>query len=182
MASAGYPTRLRATLRNADTGGALGNQAVGAQVKWYGTSTWRPVGTGLSTSGSGVVTFWHHTKRAGHFRFSLAQSSAYQASVSTAVLVKVPTKLSATVTKGHPDVVRGRLSTGAGSPLKGETVSLQRRHAGHRRWVTVATPTTNRYGRVVSRQRPRREVYYRWTYSGSAINRLAVSKRIPVRL
>jgi len=179
-ASKGYPTKLRATLRNARTGHALGNQPVIAQVKPYHTRTWQTIGA-ASTARSGVATFRHKTTRAGQFRFSYARTLAHSGSISKAVFVKVPTRLSAAAKTGRPDVVRGTLRKASGTGIGGERVKLQRRYAGQRRWVTVDAVTSSRSGKVASRQQAARTADYRWAYNGSATNRSARSHIVRVK-
>jgi len=180
-ASTGYPTIIRATLRNTETGDGVGNHPVVAQVKWYGTPTWRSVATDLTTNNAGAVSYRHRTNRAGYFRFVYAKTSALAGSTSAAVFVKVPTRLSARVNTHRPKVVRGRLTTAAGNRLSGERVALQRRYSGTKRWVRVDLVTSSRTGKVTSRQRPTRKAYYRWKYHESTTLDHARSKPVSLR-
>lgn len=66
------------------------------------------------------------------------------------------------IRRGEAVVVRGRLTRlDNGAPQAGRTVRVQWQRVGTTRWRTVATRTTNRYGRVRARMTPRYSGDYR---------------------
>lgn len=67
---------------------------------------------------------------------------------------------------GRHRVVTGVLETRGKQEVAGATLALQRRYAGDG-WRTIAHERTDRDGRVVERDHPRRTAYYRWVFDGS---------------
>jgi len=172
----GYPTTFSGSLANTVTGRALPTGTpVTLKVKWYGTSTWAPVTT-LRTDAYGKVAWSWNAYRNGYFQLVYAGSPSTVSSASAAPLVRIPTKATMAVTSGRPDVVSGRLTTGAGASMKYVYVTLQYRTYGTSTWRTVTTQVrTTSTGAMAYKVQPRQRTYYRWVYPGTSTGYLAAT-------
>jgi hypothetical protein len=165
----GYPTYLTGTLVNTITGKPFGaGQPVTLRVKWYGTSTWSTVTTGLRTDSYGRVTYKTYLTRGGYFQMLHGGSASVHSSYTTYPFVQAATKMSMSVKAGRPNYVTGRLMLGNGAYVKYTYVSLQYRHAGSSTWRTVANYKTSSTGYATAKVQPKRATYYRWVYNGAS--------------
>jgi hypothetical protein len=171
----GYPTTFSATVLNAVTGKAVPTSTpVALKVKWYGTSTWVTIAN-LKTDAYGKATWKWNANRNGYFQLVYAGNTSTVASASTAPLVRIPTKVSMTVKSGRPDVLTGRLLTGAGAVVKYQYVTLQYRTYGTSTWRTITKYKSSSTGYVTAKVQPKKRTYYRWVYSGTSTGYLSAT-------
>ncbi|MGZ4609269.1 MAG: hypothetical protein ACXV2H_03305 [Actinomycetes bacterium] len=176
-AKPGYPAAVYATLRNATTGQPLAAQPVSLRVSWVGTRTWQTMATNLRTDPKGKVTVSFAPTRAGRYGFTFAGTPSLAAAATGAVVVKVPTRISAAVRRG-PARVSGRLTTGDGTALRSTYVALQSRTQGSSTWRQVTRLRSDSHGNLVARVRASRTTYYRWSYAATTTHAAARSRRV----
>lgn len=163
----GYPTTFSGSVVNAVNGKAVPTGTpVALKVKWYGTTTWATVAN-LKTDAYGKVTWKWNANRNGYFQMVYAGNTSTVSSASASPLVRIPTKLSMSVKTGRPNVLTGRLLTGAGTVVKAQPVTLQYRPYGTTTWRALATYKTSTTGYVTAKVQPKQRTYYRWVYSGT---------------
>jgi hypothetical protein len=172
---AGYPTTFSGSLANAVTGKALPTGTpVTLKVRWYGTSTWASVTT-LRTDAYGKVAWSWNAYRNGYFQLVHPGSGSTVASASATPLVRIPTKVSLGLKAGRPDVVSGRLTTGAGAALKYVYVTLQYRPYGTSTWRSAVPVRTSSTGTLSYPVQPKTRMYYRWVYAGTSTGYLGAT-------
>jgi hypothetical protein len=172
-AAQGYPTTFTGQTLNAATKKPLpAGTPVTLLVKWYGTSTWATVKT-MPTDANGRVSYKWYPTRAGYFFLVHNASATTTGSGSATPFVRVPTRMSIGVRSGRPDVISGRLTTGAGVAMKSQYVTLQYRTYGTSTWRNVTRVVTNSTGSVAVKVQPKKRTYYRWVYGGTSTGYLS---------
>jgi len=140
-----YGTRIAVSGRLATTSGAaVPGQRVVLQWRAAGSTTWRSIATG-TTSSTGTVAFGSTPKANGAYRLVAPSSWSYLSSTSPAVTTLVQWRVSAafydaTVRRG----TTVRLHGGVAPIRPGTTVRRQRYVNGS--WVTVASTTVHSDG------------------------------------
>ncbi len=85
--------------------------------------------------------------------------------------------LTASITAGTPDRVRGHLYTTSGN-LAGQRVTLWMHYAGTTTFTAVTTTTTDANGWTYVWVQPKRYAVYRWTYAGSPMYQPSTSPSV----
>ena len=166
--TAGYPTSFSGSVLNSVTLKPVPTYTpVSLKVKWYGTTTWVTIAN-LKTDAYGKVAWKWNANRNGYFQLVYAGATSTTGSASTAPLVRIPTKVSMSVKSGRPDILTGRVLTGAGLAVKYHYVTLQYRPYGTATWYTYAKYKTGSTGYVTATVQPKKRMYYRWSYSGTS--------------
>ena len=87
---------------------------------------------------------------------------------TTVVVNKYVGRAGMTAKSGRPDRVTTSLTTSSGIILKSQRVYLQYRVYGTTTWKTQASWLTNAYRDVSVTVQPKKKMYYRWYYAGTA--------------
>ena len=133
----------------------------------------RPFGSTLSDV-AGFRRGWSY--RNGYFQLVYAGSPSTISSASAAPLVRIPTKVSMAVKSGRPDLLSGRLTTGAGASMKYVYVTLQYRAYGTSTWRAATTQVrTSSTGTFSYTVQPKKGMYYRWVYLGTSTGYLGAT-------
>jgi hypothetical protein len=165
----GKSTRLTGTLR-------YGSAAVRGNVYLYAApasgGSYAKVAGPVDTGADGAYAWTVAPKKSTRYAILVGYNSSggwnKPPQGSTSIKVKpAPTKWSASVKTGRPDVVSGKLMRSTGTALTNRKVSLQYRSAGSSTWRTVGDRYTNSGGNVSYKVQPKRGTYYRWVYTGS---------------
>jgi 5-hydroxyisourate hydrolase-like protein (transthyretin family) len=162
------PAVISAVLTEQASGSPLAGAPVELQARSGTGGEWTTAVAGLVTRSDGRVSVERRRSAVASYRFAYAGTAdgSSAASLSPEVLVKART-ISKAEWHGHKHLVTGRLLTVDGTPLRGVTVTLERRYAGSSRWVAVARATSDQDGRLRATQHPRHTAYFRWSYRGS---------------
>ncbi len=135
----GFTAHLRSKVGNDPRPGVLRIDAKPSSAKKWSKYATRKLGKG------GNERVLIHPTRGTAYRASYAGSTAWERSTSHALMVRVRSKLNAsivdrTVTKGHPFVTTGRV-------LPGRSAKVRLQHFVHKKWTTVKSATSRKDGR-----------------------------------
>jgi len=107
--------------------------------------------------------------------------AAWAAGKSPTSPLPAPTTATRVTARAVGHRVTGTVATIAGNRLAGASVTLQRRPAGAKRWVSVAGARTDSHGVARSTVNPRRTSDFRWVFRGDRSHTGARSNPVRVR-